>query len=841
MRNFIIRILILLSLINVSINGESTLHYSNDVIFFEDEQEEGERIYTLKIKGTIYSYSYPVIVENGKYYLSVIDFFRAIHLKNFSTNKGVITAELGKNLDRVEIDFKKLTPKEYLYKSGKYYLSAKLFKDYFLYEIRWNDNKSIVNMNPNFSIPDIIQLDIDTEERHFKMESDKPLLKYTGKRELINAGNLRVNLQQDFNNDTGSKSNRDWDGYLEYNGSLLYGILNTDYDLKEHKFGDVTITYPDIMEKYQLEIGAYGEHREKGLSFKKDRGYFNDGKEYVIEENVPLGSRAELLYNHIPIEIEHEEDGKVIFTNSLIKENREFILKIYTPDGTIFEKLIKINKDYNLQNKNEFGFDIYARDEYDSKRVDSHTNIYYGYTEHLTFGFGYEQTPKLIEGHYTSLKNANIEAIYGNMISGNPYTLTYEYSQGLNSAKNWYTTDEGKYSDKKYNNKHKFLIDTTIKKLDITYEHYENGKYYDTKREQYLHLDYDITDWLSLKYRYEENKYWYKSSKNDYDYGLSINQSWKNFLVNFDINKNKKGEITKELDFYYTGMKYFIVKLQNDWNEKNEYKGELTLTNKNWTDSLDYSVKMKYTPKEKVVYTFDFTLKLDNWFEIGTSLEKGGRKNTHVGIDRVINLKNPKVNMNSLENTNIKAIAFLDKNNNNKFDKGEKRVPNVEVNVGEHFAVTDENGVAYIYGIPSFIDYEIKTTYRKPSFDSNTNIIHARGIGATQTEVLIPVKPMISFFGMVELEGYDHYEQEVIMSDLSISISNKKKNVNKTIYADSDGIFYIQDILPGKYTFKIKYNGDEHKFKEKTVELNLIYSSENRGENEHTFKIVKGE
>lgn len=840
MRKFV-KIFILLSLITTYSLGESTFRFSDEVIFFEDEGEERERIYTLKIRGQVYSYSYPVIMENGKYYLSVVEFFKAINFKNYIQKGSRIVAELGRNLEKVEIDFKKLDRKNYIYEAGDYYLVADLFKEYFLYDLRWNDNTFEVNMNTNFLIPDAIALSMETEQRKQEEEKNKPILIYKGKRELIDAGNLRINLQQDFNNDTGSGSDRDWSGYLEYSGSLLYGILNTDYDLKEHELGDVTVTYSNIFEEYELEVGAYGEYREKGLTFRKDRGYFDNGRDYTIEENVPLGSRVELIYNGIPIEIENEEGGKVIFTNSLIKENREFLLRVYAPDGKIYERTIKINKDYNLQNKGEFGFDIYMRDEHDSNRVNSQWDIYYGYTDHLTFGFGFDQIPTEIEGQYVSIRNVNLQTIYGNMIAGNPYTLTYEFSKGFNMARSWYTTDEGKYSDRKYNNQHRFLIDTSIKKLDITYEQYENGKYYDTSREQYLDLDYDLLDWISLTYSYENNKYWDEPSENDYTYGVDISQSWKDFLITFNFEKNKAGETIKGLDIYYTQLKYFIVKVENDWNEEDEYEGQLTLTNKSWSDTLDYSMKIKYTPDDKVVYTLDFTLKLDNWFEVGTYLEKNGRKNTYIGIDRVINLKNPKVNMNSLENTNIKVIAFLDENNNNKLDEGEERVSNVEVALGDDSVVTNESGVGYIYGVPSFIDYELKATSRRPSFNSNTNIIKVRGIGAAETEALIPIKPMITFYGMVDLEGFSEYDKSRIMNDLSITITNKERTFSKTIYADSDGVFFIQDILPGEYTFGLTYNGDEYDIRGDIKRLELIYNSENRGENEYTFKLVKGE
>ena len=839
MRKFI-NIFIFLATIITIYAEEPTFRYSGDVVFFEDEEEARERIYTLKIKGKIYSYSYPVIFENGQYYLSVIEFFKAINLKNYTIEGARIEAELGRNLEKDVINFNSLDSKEYLLENGEYYLSANIFKEHFLSSIRWDDAKLEVNMNTNFSTPDAVALSLDARQRELDEDANKPVITYKGKRELIDAGNLRVNLQQNYNNDTGSGSDSDWSGYLEYSGSLLYGILNTDYDLKEHELGDVTITYSDLLRgEYELEIGAYGEHRELGLTFQKDRGYFDNGRDYTIEENVPLGSRVELLYNGIPIEIQNEEGGKVVFVNSLIKENREFVIRIYALDGKIYERTIKINKDYNLQNKGEFGYDIYMRDEHDSNRVNSQIDVYYGYTDHLTFGFGFDQIPTLIEDNYISLRTVNLQAIYGNMVAGNPYTLTYELTKGLNMARSWYTTEEGKHTDRKYNNQHRFLLDTSIKDLDITYEQYENGKYYDTSREQYLDLDYDLTDWLSLTYSYEKSKYWGSPDEDDYRYGFDISKSWNQLLISFEFEENKDNEIVKGLDLYYTGFKYFIAKLENDWDENNDYEAQLTLTNKSWDDILDYSFKVKYTPDEQVVYTLDFTLKLDNWFEVGTYLEKNGRKNTYIGIDRVINLKNPAVNMNSLENTNIKIIAFLDGNNNNKLDDGEERVSNVDVTFGTETVTTNESGVAYIYGVPSFIDYELKTSSRRPSFNSNANIIKVRGIGAAETEALIPIKPMITFMGTVDMLGYSAYDQKRIMDHLSVVITNEDRSFSKTIYPDSDGVFFIQDMLPGEYNFGLYYNGDEYNIDKQMKKLELTYTDENRGENEYNFILEK--
>lgn len=836
-------IFLFLSLISNIYSQEGGIRFSGDVVFFEEEGEERERIYTLKVKGEINSLSYPVIRENDKNYFSIFEFFRAINFTNYTIEKGRLTFRLGNYNQEEIIDFSKLNKNEYIYENRDYYISQELFKKYFAESIRLNEKKYEININTSFLLPKMIDLLLNAKEKELLGESEKPVLYYTAKRVPFDLGNMRVNYQRDITKKSGERTKYDWNGYLEYSGSLLYGEFRTDYDLKTHELGDMTITYSNLLRgEYELELGLYGEHRLGGLSFTKDRGYYNDGKNYIITEKVPLGSRVELLYNNVPIEIEYENGGEVTFINNLIKENREFLMRIYTQDGKIEERKIKINDDYNQQNKGEFGFDIYIRDEHESDRVNSQWDIYYGYTDNLTFGFGLEQTPEEIEGKYISLRTASFETIYGNSWYGNPYTFTYELRKGLNMAKSFFRTYEGKYYDRKYNNQHRFMFDTTIKDLRVNYEWYENGKYYDSRREQNLDLDYDLTDWLSLTYEYEDTKYYNRESENDYRYGLEIGYSpLDSLLLSYDVEKNKKGDIVQSVDVYYTGFKHVIAKVQNNWDENGDYTAELTLTNKTWSDVLEYSIGATYEPDRETKFMLDFTLKLENWLELGTYWAKNETKSAYIGIDRVINLKHPLVNMNNIDSTTIKTIAFLDGNNNNIMDKDEERVADVDIKLGQDIVTTDENGIAYIYGVASYIDYELETSPKRPTYKTDKNIIKVRGTGSSEIVAYIPVKPMISFEGMISLPEFSEFDFDNIIGDIAIIITNKDRTFSQTIYPDSSGVFYLFDITPDDYTFGIEYRGEDYKVENYRKDLKLIYTNENRGDNEYNFILKRGE
>ncbi|MFR8991176.1 MAG: hypothetical protein ACLVH9_08405 [Fusobacterium sp.] len=837
MKRIGLAILLLLNLTKLYGNDFSTFSISDKMIYFEENENEREGIYTLKIKGQVCNFSYPVINENGEYYLSLFSFFESIGFTNYEKGKGKVILLLGENNVKKEINFNKMKEKkDYFFERGEYYLNSKIFKEYLLEDYRLDREKLILNIIPNFTLPEEIGFIIDAREQELLNKKAKNTLYYKGNRKLIDAGNVRVNLEQTFDNSSGAKKSSDWDGYLEYSGSFLYGNLITDYDLKEKKFGDFEITYSDLLEDYKLEVGIYGEDREKGLSFKKDKGYFDNGREYIIREDVPLGSRAELLYNEIPIEIEYEENGQVVFANTLLKDGREFLIRIYAPDGKIYERTIKINEDYNQQEKGEFGYDIYIRENKELHRTESEWNIYYGYTNNLTLGFGYNQTPTLLEGKYLSEKSVSTELIYSDMFYRNPFTFDYEFTKGLNTAKNSFQAEESKYIDKKYNWQHKFLFDTDIKKLHIDYEHYENGKYYDARQEQYLDLEYDLTDSISLIYNLENKKFYGETEKErDYYYGLEFSDTWKSLLVSYDLEKNKAGETIHGLDFYYTGFRSVIAKLENDWDEDGYYTGEFTLMNKSWNDVMEYSLGLKYDKKDREVYTFEFTLKLDNWLEIGTLLEKDRNRKLYIGVDRVFNLKNPKENMNSLENAIIKAVAFIDGNNNNKYDKGEAPVSDVLVEFGNRSIVTDENGIGYIYGIPSYIDYELKISSERPSFKTDSNIIKVRGIGSSEITAYIPVKPMIFFTGNIAITGVTEREEDLILSELEITVTNEEQKFCKIFHPDYEGQFYLYDIVPGIYNMALKYKGKDFKIKDYLKKMELNYTDKNHGDLEYNF------
>lgn len=828
-------ILIFLSFLSISsftfaLTGETGRFAYDDVEYFISEEEERIGAYTLEIKGIPYSYTYTVIREEDKYYFPLFEFIEALGIKNYTFKDGVLEIIFGDNNDKRIIDLKKLDKSSYLYEDNDFFLEEKLFKEYFFEEFRLNEEDYIIKTSPNFVLPVEMKYILANREKELKEELQKDVLYYKGERELFDIGNLRVNLEKEINNNTGGTEKKyDWSGFLEYSGSLLYGNFITDYDLKEKEFGDFELNYYGIKEDYELSLGIYGDDREKGITFRRDRGYsLNEGREYIIEERVPIGSKVELLYNLFPIDVQDESGGKVTFVNSLIKSGREFVLKIYEQNGKITERVIKINEDYNQQEKGEFGYDIYIREDKESDKSDADINIFYGYTDNLTFGFSYNHSPEMFEENWILSKEMGTELIYSNSLEGNPFTLSYEFTHGLNHEENENESYKHKY-------RHRYFMDTDIKKLSLNYEQYDNGVYYDEKREIYIDADYDLTEDLTITGSLENIKYHTedREDETDYYYGLEYSKSFNTLLVSYEVEKNQDNETRHGLDFYYTGFRDFTVRFENTLDEEDNYEAELRINNTRWMDNLDFSMGMKYSEDKKVEYVLEFVLKFDNWLEFGSLLEKNGNKRTYVGIDRVVNLKNPMQNMNSLENTVVRAIAFLDRNDNNKFDKDEERISDVEITLGQKKVLTDENGEACIYGIPSYSDYELTAQSRRPSHDGRAARVKVRGLGSSEIKAYIPIKPLITFTGDIEFK-----KDQSAVSDVRIKLNKISENESgKIIYPESSGEFYIDSLTPGKYKVEIEYFGDEYNIPNKVYETELLYTDENAGENYQSFEL----
>ena len=377
-------------------------------------EKEGKQIYDLLINGELRSKTYSVWYKNQNMYFSLFNFFEAMNFTNYTQDKenGDISMFIGDSLENVIISVKEnyidyrveklALKKDDLVLDGKeIYIKSDIFKSIFLRNLRISQEEQRINMNLNFATPEEIKLRLDLTKNMIDRDNYKQEIVYENKNKLFELGYLRTEANKIFTRDKNSDDDSfkdDWEARLEYQGAFLYGELNAEYDIKEHLLGDVKLTYDDIHNKHTLELSSfkYGDNgaRENGIRFWKDKGYLITGsKDYILKEDVPIGSRVELIYLGTVIDIQTATNGQVIFANRNIKEDREYILKIYTEDGKIYERIINTTSDYNQQNKGEWEYNFDVREDHVSDRYRINAMTYYGLTDSLTVGGGYIKEP----------------------------------------------------------------------------------------------------------------------------------------------------------------------------------------------------------------------------------------------------------------------------------------------------------------------------------------------------------------------------------------------------------------------------------------------------------------
>lgn len=834
--------------------------YEDELSIYSGEKIREERhLYALSVNGERKTLTYPIEVVEDTLYFPIIAFFDSINFNNYEVKNQIIVAKLGDRLEEVVIDF----PNQRILKNNseiagdikifknEIHISKTTFRHLFLNNLALNEDKEKLNMTLNFSSPKEIAIRQRNNARLLKERKEVNDILFTNNNKLFELGYLRTELNQKFKKNDYDKEGKwqsDWDARLEYQGTALYGKLTTNYDLKNHLLEDVKLRYDDIYQEQTLEIknrnyltsGA----REWELSFRKDKGYVVSGsKNYIIREEVPIGSRVELLYLGVIIDIQDSENGSIEFRNSEIREDREYELKIYTPDGKIVSKNINTTSNYNQQNKGEVEYDINIRENHDIEKPTIDLRAYYGLTDHLTIGSQYTRDPNLINDEYVNLDKGRAEAIYSNFLDSFPYTLkiggekvfdSYEHKINEKNTKDSYTYD--------------YLGQIDILKTRLKLEQMNRGKFFDNKRETRFSTRYSPVRYLDFEYEHKRvEKHAIGIYGIDYDkleknnrYSVQYSKSLKNLLVTADVEYSDEDGKEAGINLYYTGMRTVTSKLENRWkNDGKNYEVALSLFS-NGNRLFDYNVEARYSQDEKDRFTFRFSTNYNNWLDVESFIDKRGNQNHRVGVDKIVDLRNIGANIGSMESSPVKVITYVDMNDNNIFDPDEKVLNGVEVEIANQKVITDDNGEAMFYGVPNQVIYDLNPKIKKPSFLLGNNKIQIQGKNTSTIVAHIPIKPMLTLTGIVNIEeilGFNNFEKMRLYDELLVTIKDTSGKVIDRAIPDETGIFEVSGLVPNNYLIEVVYMGLEHQIEGITDEVIKLSYIEKLDENYYVFKI----
>lgn len=802
-----------------------------------------EELYTLKINGSEVDNAYSVINENDIRYLELGNFLKSINIENFIKNEK-INLTLGENLRKIEINLKnneiyekgtllQEQGKTIIQKDEKVYLREDIFKKLFTSNYRLDENSLKLSIFLNFSPPEEVLKRLSLKAENLKENSNLGVLQYGSERQLFELGYARITANKIFTKQSDQKSfENTWDSSFEYQGGLLYGQLQFDYNIKDNILNDITLEYDDIWKNHTFKISNTGgnQGREWGISFYKDKGYYNDGSKVIIRENVPVGSRAELKYMGASIAIENEENGEVVFDNPIIVTDRTYTLIIYTPEGKVIEKIIKTTEDFDKQNKGEVQYTFLLNEDHDSKKYTTSFDTFYGVTDKLTLGAGYNRGIETINNKYQYTQDAKVNIVYGDTYNGLSYILRLDFEKSFDD----YVVGNQKYKDKySYGG----LTQLGYGNLKYTYENTQYGKFHSEKYKENHAIQYDIFQNVRLTYDYNKTKKYLGESQSDNQYGISIDKNIGKILFSLDAKKSQREEDEYSLSAYYTTRTGLSTRLENKWtNSGKDYETILSIYNNNYRGFLDYSLEFGYSEQYKDKATFKISMKLADWLDMDASFDKTGSQEYKFGIDKIVDLKNPTKKVDSMDVSRVKVITFIDENNNNKLDSLEKLIEGVEVTIGNTTAITNEDGYAMFYGISNGVIYDLKPLIKKPSFTLGDNKITIKGNFASTIEAYVPVKPMLNLSGKINIdEGLNltDLEKEELYQNVLIEIKDLNGKSIELVMPDNIGEFDVSGLFPEKYIIEVSYLGDKYNLQKLNDTIKLSYL-----EDEYENKIV---
>ena len=796
--------------------------------------QERENFFNLKVNGAKVSDVYPIIVQDNKIYLPVINLFNTIGFKDYSIQSEILKATLGTDVREITL---KPSDSYVLVEKSDFFVESEKFKELFLRDLYIDQENSSVSMRLSFETSAEIEAYLANVKDGLIDAENAGELMFTSERTLFDVGYMRFDFQGVLNKAGKDSEDRkletDWTGNLEYQGPLLYGEFTAAYDVRNSELGNMSLYYPDIYKNHSLKLenNGNGGAREWAASFRKERGYYIKGKNYVIRETVPIGSRVELLYLGFPIDVKDAVDGSVEFDNSEIQENRRYTLRVYQPDGRIYTIDIDTTANYFQQNKGETEYDISFRevDQYD--RYSINTNLYHGITQNLTLGLGYVHEPEDVgDGRIEYLEHIRGEVVYSNYIYRFPYTLVLGTERALNTS---VVNDEGVSNKDRYSYDGTFQIDIKDFRFIVDRAHY--GKYFDEKSDESYSITYNPTGIFQINYEWSKTKYNIdQDDDNDESVGLNISKGWQDFLLTFDYSKSLKQEDSYEVNMYYNGFKKYNVQLTNYWLEDGkDLETTLRLTNKNIFSIFDYSLEFGYSESYKEKFTFRFTLDYDNWFRSEVNFDETGAQRYSAGINRVVDLKNIRKPLESIDSTRVKVVTFLDKNDNGVMDADEERVDYVAVKIGDQEIDTDENGEAMFFGVPNKIVYDMKPTIRKPSYTIGDTKIKILGQQVGTVTAHIPIKPMVTIVGEIQVDknlNLKDKEKEALFENILVKVLDEKGKLIEYLNPESDGTFEVSGLYARKYMLQVEYIGVDNKTKKiaENVVLGYYDDRENR-------------
>lgn len=795
-----------------------------------------------KLYNDFYMVKYDAIED--KIYIGLNSFFYFLELYSFEVNldeKKVVGRIGTKN---IKIDLEQY---DYFIENEEVYLeSSVLVKELDFRYIRLDLSLLTLEVKANFLLPyeekeksklERIRLDGIKEEKNEKYD-------IAMKSSFIQPGLLK------FTYDKTKIEDNEYYLYYNYGTQLLWGDFYLSGSLKpESRVDSGTLTYRNIFGENNLEIGNIGlvapsfissDNNLLGISFDSYDTYSqNDNGEVIIKGEAQGADSIELYRNNILIDYKIPKDKNFEFRVADGIMGSVYVLKIYYKNGKIEERTVYSLGDMDALKKGKSKFIFQGGKTEESGFSQGLGKIYYGVSDNLTLGTSFYSL--------RDLYNKKFEILEGNII----YNTRQDKFPTLINYSHFFEVNE---KEKSYN----LSINQKIYDYDL--------RFLKEKYSKYIYLENGVKEYdsFSIFKSFEYNTFELGMSKNIYienDKQLkskSVVGGWTtsyfnpiaiSLKISYDIEGTEKGTTYFPSLSYSRGVSLILDgEIKRGISE--EYEKYNLKINKRQLEIIkntlygDVGIQGTYSTKnEKFEYGLYFSLDLESFFNIRANFnydrgDNGEKGTIRSGIEmiKVMDLADPLKSIDnevSVNNYLIKGNVFLDKNGNGIFDSGDTPLKDVAVVVDNRKFFSNEKGEYVATGISDgeILELDIDRNTIDPMMKNSKGKIRIKTKRSANLKLDIPVEVVSMITGNI-WNSDSFTEREFIQNISMTSIRLEKEGkLYKEIDPEFDGLFFFEDIPPGKYKIRFIYYGQENiKFSPLDLEVDVKLKNPEEGE-----------
>lgn len=766
------------------------------------------------------------MMRNEKVYVELQDLLRIIGITNnkWIDEKYTIDVENIYNQEKIinlESKYifsnnKKLYFKdEIIEKDEKIYVDVDFLPNLLgIEELKKDDDNLRIEINTSFRLPIELSNIRKYRQEEFKKNEKEEKEKVYSTKKLFEPGNLRTiyNYRKNFQASNYEAKAVD----IEYLGPLLYGDFETYYGIyPEVENYQTRLTYRNIYNNHAIIYGDTSVNLPavlsgtvggiRGISFKKDEkliGEYSNNK-VTITGSAPLGKFVELYQNGKLISYEDVKAGQYEFKDiPLTFASDSFYVIIYNLDGSISKENLSRYYGEKLEKQGEFGFNIQVGKSTYDKYDEFIGEVNYGLTQNLTLKTGvYDLKYNAFYSRYNpqESKTTKLGFLYASDYSKNPYNLEFAMFNSNNANRDYTYKFKQIFKDYRVDLEGGEYSRNTQRRINKKYELGIN-----------LSKDRFIKDNVNLgvKYYSTERSYGQEVS----EIGAVLRLNLQNLTPEYGYSKDLINGITYHdfsiRSYYFRNYSIYAGVSHRSLNTFDETKYKIEIMSRNNRDNgIRYRSYYEKSNRYGDVFGVSFEIDYDSWFSGNANYTKSnGLSHVDSGftVDKVINLSDLNTKVTSVENTSVKGIVYVDKNNNGKYDEGvDKPLPRTDVNVYGKSSITDENGRYSIGNLSPNSEYDLKIYPQNPLYKGKVDAYKLIPNPAAPIDLDIPVYTRKIVSGMINFPSEKLMEK--YLKTLYLNIVDKKtgKKLEVSI-PENDGFYVMENLIAGEYLITLE-------------------------------------